>query len=148
MLRDEPEIQWDRIVTEKHTKSHWEDIKGAKHNGLRRKLQQSLTDCIKFHKLTVFTIDAAERLKYYLMCSVKKPMRWIIQMHISRIEALNKYLGILPTIKNSPLAVASTEMGNVPFTKATHVSIILSHLPVVWRNQYTRNCDELPESSH
>ncbi len=57
-------------------------------------------------------------------------------MHISRMEVLNKYLGILPTIKNSPLAVATTEMGNVPFMEATHASIILSHLPVAWRNQY------------
>ncbi len=57
-------------------------------------------------------------------------------MHISRMEVLNKYLGILPTIKNSPLAVTSTEMGNVPFTEATHASIILSHLPNAWRNPY------------
>ncbi len=57
-------------------------------------------------------------------------------MHISCMEVLNKYLGILPTIKNSPLAVASTEMHNVPFTEATHASIILSHLPIAWRNQY------------
>ena len=57
-------------------------------------------------------------------------------MHISCIEILNKYLGILSTIKNSPLAVASMEMGNVPFTEATHASIILSHLSVAWRNQY------------
>ncbi len=57
-------------------------------------------------------------------------------MHISCMEVLNKYLGILPTIKKSPLAVASTEIGNVPFTEATHASIILSHLPVVWGNQY------------
>jgi hypothetical protein len=78
LLRDKPKIQWDCIVTEMHTKSPWKDIKGAKHNGLRGKLHQSLTDCIKFHKLTVFTVDAAERLKYYLMCSVKKPVRWTI----------------------------------------------------------------------
>jgi hypothetical protein len=65
-----------------------------------------------------------------LMCSIKKPVRWTIRMHISRMEVLNKYLGILPTIKNSPLAVATTKMGNVPFTEATHASIILSHLPV------------------
>ncbi len=119
-----------------HTKIPWEYIKGVKHNSLRRKLQQSSTDCIEFHKLTVLSVNAAERLKYYLMCSVKKPIRWTIQMHISCMEVLNKYLGILPTIKNSPLAVASTEMGNVPFTEATHASIILSHLPVAWRNQY------------
>ncbi len=37
-LRDEPEIQWDCIVTEMHTKNPWENIKDAKHNGLRGKL--------------------------------------------------------------------------------------------------------------
>jgi hypothetical protein len=84
----------------------------------------------------VFTVDAAERLRYYSICSIKKPVRWTICMHISRMEVLNKYLGILPTIKNSPLAVATMEMGNVPFTEATHASIILSHLPVAWRNRY------------
>ncbi len=38
LLRDEPEIQWDRIVTDMHTKNPWEDIKGVKHNNLCGKL--------------------------------------------------------------------------------------------------------------
>ncbi len=130
LLREESKIKWDRIVTDMHTKNPGEDIKGVKHNSLREKSQQSLTDCIEFHKLTVFTVEAAERLRYYLMCSIKKPVRWTIRMHISRMEVLNEYLGILPTIKNSPLAVATTKMGNVLFMEATHASIILSHLPV------------------
>ncbi len=146
LLRDEPQIQWDQIVTDMHTKNPWANFKGVKHNSLHGKSQQSLTDCINFHNLTVFTIDAAERLRYYLRCSVKKPVRWTIRMHISRMEVLNKYLGILPTIKNSPLAVATTEMGNVPFTKATHASIILSHLPVAWRNQHNLTHKTVPES--
>ncbi len=54
LLRDKPEIQWDQIVTDMHTKTPWEDIKGVKHNSLHGKLHQSLTDCIKFHKLTIF----------------------------------------------------------------------------------------------
>jgi hypothetical protein len=74
LLRDKPKIQWDQIVTDMHTKNPWEDIKGVKHNSLHGKSQQSLTDCIKFHKLTVFIVDAAERLRYYLMSSVKKPV--------------------------------------------------------------------------
>jgi hypothetical protein len=129
-----------------HTKNPWEDIEGVKHNSLCRKLQHSLTDCIKFHKLMVFTVDEAERLRYYLMCSIKKPVRWTICMHISQIEVLNKYLGILPTIQNSPLTVATTEMGNVPFTEATHGSIILSHIPVAWRDQYNLTHKTVPES--
>ncbi len=67
-------------------------------------------------------------------------------MHISRMEVLSKYLGILPTIKNSPLSVTTTEMGNVPFMEATHVSIILSCLPVAWRNQYNLTHKTVPES--
>jgi hypothetical protein len=86
--------------------------------------------------LLFFACDAAERLKYYMMCSIKKPVRSTIRQHVCRMETLNKYLGMLPMIKNSPMAVTSIELGNVPFTKATHASIILSHLPVVWRNQY------------
>jgi hypothetical protein len=53
LLRDEPKIQWDRVVTEMHTKTPWEDIKGVKHISLCGILHQSLTNCIKFHKLTV-----------------------------------------------------------------------------------------------
>jgi hypothetical protein len=35
LLRDDPETQWDRIVSEMHTKNPWEDLTGAKQNGLR-----------------------------------------------------------------------------------------------------------------
>jgi len=71
-----------------------------------------------------------------MMCSIKKPVRSTVWQHVCRMETLNKYLGMLPTIKNSPMAFTSTELGNVPFTKATHASIILSHLLVAWRKQY------------
>jgi hypothetical protein len=81
-----------------------------------------------------------------MMCSIKKPVRLTVWQHICRMETLNKYLGILPRIKNNPMAVASTELGNVPFIEATHTSIILSHLPVAWRNQYNPTHKTIPES--
>ena len=62
------------------------------------------------------------------------------------METLNKHLGLLPTIKNSPQAVASTELGNVPFNETTLASIILSHLPVAWRTQYALTHALVPES--
>ena len=134
LTKDNPEIQWDRIVADMHTQNLWLDIRGVKHQGLCEKSNQSLINCIEQHKLTFFACDSVERLKYYMMCSIKKPVRLTIRQHVCRMKTLNKYLGILPTIKNSPMAVASAELGNVPFTEATHASIILSHLPVVWRN--------------
>jgi len=125
LTKDNPEIQWDRIVADMHTKNPWLDLRGVKHHGLQEKSSQSLVDCIKQHKLMFFACDAAERLKYYMMCSIKKPVRSTIRQHVGRMETLNKYLGMLPTIKNNPMAVASTKLGNVPFTEASHASIIL-----------------------
>jgi len=53
---------------------------------------------------------------------------------------------MLPMVKNSLLAVASTECGNIPFTEATHASIILLQLPLAWRNQYDLTHQTVPES--
>ena len=80
------------------------------------------------------------------MCCIKKPVKVTIKAHLTRMEILNKYIGMLPMIKNSSLAVASTERGNIPFAEATHASIILSQLPLAWRNQYNLTHQTVPES--
>jgi hypothetical protein len=43
LLRDEPEIQWDCIVTEMHTKTPSEDIKGVKLKKLLRRILRVLS---------------------------------------------------------------------------------------------------------
>jgi hypothetical protein len=48
-------------VEDMHTRDPWEDLKGVKHEGIRRKSCLSLWECIDFHKLTIHSIDAAER---------------------------------------------------------------------------------------
>ena len=50
-LKEDPELQWDRIVDDMHAKDPWEDLRGAKHNGLRVKSAASFWECINFHKL-------------------------------------------------------------------------------------------------
>ncbi len=78
LLTGDTEGQWDQIVQDMHTKNPWMDLTGVKHNGLHTMTQESLKDSIEFHKLIVFTVDAAEKLKYYLMCYyVKKPVRYM-----------------------------------------------------------------------
>ncbi len=109
LLADDTEAHWDQIVPDMHTKDPWMDLIGIEHKGTRPWTQESLKVCIEFHKLTVFIVDAAERLKYYLMCHVKKPVRYTIGQHVACMEVLNKYVGLIPTIKNSPKAVTSTE---------------------------------------
>jgi hypothetical protein len=147
-LKEDPELQWDRIVTDMHTKDPWEELKGAKHDGICGKSSKSLWECVDFHKRTIYSIDAAEQQRLYILCHLKKPAKSSIRAHMTRIrmETLNKYLEQLPTIKNSPHAVASAEYGNVPFNESMLASIIMSHLPVAWRNQYNLTHTIVPES--
>jgi hypothetical protein len=126
LLADKPQVQWDRIVEEVHNRDPWTGSNGNKHPGLRMKTAKSLEDCIMFHKITVFSVDAAERQKAYMMGSLKKPPQLTIQNHISCCEVLNGYIGHLPMLRDSSLAVASTKKGNRPFNKATLASIVLS----------------------
>jgi hypothetical protein len=70
-LKEDPEIQWDRIVDDMQAKEPWEDLRGAKHDGLRRKSVASLWECIDFHKLTVYSVDAAEMQRFYMLCNLK-----------------------------------------------------------------------------
>jgi hypothetical protein len=70
-LKEDPKLQWDRIVDDMHTKDPWEDLKGVKHDGLRRKSSLSLWECIDFHKLTIYSVDAAERQRFYMLCNLK-----------------------------------------------------------------------------
>jgi len=99
-LKEDPELQWDRIVDDMRAKNPWEDLRGAKHDGLHRKSMASLWECIDFHKLTVYSVNAVERQRFYMLCNLKKPAKSSIQAHVTRMETLNKHLGLLPTIKN------------------------------------------------
>ena len=67
LLADEPQVQWDRIVEDVHNKDPWTGLDGVKHIGLCMKTAKSLEDCTMFHKITVFSVDAAERQKAYMM---------------------------------------------------------------------------------
>jgi hypothetical protein len=58
-----------------HTKDPWEDLKGAKHNGIRGKLSKSLWECIDFHKRTIYSINAAEQQRLNILCHLKKPAK-------------------------------------------------------------------------
>jgi hypothetical protein len=122
-------------------------LDGVKHPGLHMKTAKSLEDCIMFLKITVFSVDAAERQKAYMMGSLKKPHQLTIRNHNSRCKVLNGYIGHLPTLRDSQLAVTSTKKENVPFNEATLAIIVLSTCPTDWRNQYKMNHKTVPEST-
>ncbi len=96
----------------------------------------------------MFAPDAAERQRYYIQQGICKPARASVRQFISRMQQLSGYLEYLPTLKNSPRAVATTKKGNVPFEAADLASIILAALPLSWQNQYNLTHSTVPESPH
>ena len=146
LLAGEPLTQWDRIVQEMHESDSWAGPDGKENTGVRPKGWKAFLDCVELHKLTVFAPDAAERQRYYIQQGIRKPARASVRQFISRMQQLSGYLEYLPTLKNSPRAVATTKMGNVPFEAADLASIILAALPLSWQNQYNMTHSTVPES--
>jgi len=56
--------QWDKITLEMHSKDPWFGVDGESHSGPPMRTWSSFMDCIKLHKLTIFSVDAAETQRY------------------------------------------------------------------------------------
>ena len=92
LLADEPQVQRDRIFHDVYNKDPWTGLDGVKHKGLCMKTSKSLKDCIMFHKITVISVDGAERQKGYMMGSLKKPCQLTIRKHVCHFEVLDGYI--------------------------------------------------------
>jgi hypothetical protein len=96
-------------------------------------------DCVMFHLLTVFPINAAEQEKYYILNVLKKPQRVKVHQFVGRVEQLNAYISQMPCFYYSPNANASTKLENVPFTEAELGAHVLHMCPIQWQDQYNMN---------
>jgi hypothetical protein len=138
--------QWDKVVQEMHQKDPWVAVNGSLSPGPRKKIWESFLDCIKLHKITIFSCDAAELQRYYMQQHVRKPQRVTIRAFVTRMGLLNNYLAYLPTVKDSSMAVKDMKKGNVPFDKADLAGIVLKAVPTSWVNQYNLTHLTLPKS--
>ncbi len=78
--------------------------------------------------------------------SLKKLHQMTIWNHMSHCKTLNGYIPLLPTLRDSVSAVASSKNGNIAFNDATSTGIILATCPTAWQNQYNMNHRTIPES--
>ncbi len=140
------QMQWDRIVNKMHTKNPWIGVNGKSNKGIRVKSCISFMDCIKLHKLTIFPADAAEKQRYYMQQTTKKPQRVMVRQFVSRIGILNNYLACLPMVFDSSMAIAGTKKMNVPFDESDLARNVLNLVPSSWVNQYNMMHSTLPKN--
>jgi hypothetical protein len=96
-------------------------------------------NCIMFHLLTAFPINAAEQEKYSIINVLKKPQRVNLRQFGCRVEQPNAYMAQIPCFYYSPNANLSTKLKNVPFMEAKLGSHVLRMCPIQWQDQYNMN---------
>ena len=116
LLSTEKRMAWENIVEKNCDIPNWTDLKGKKQTIARKKSVKSFKDCVKLHLLTVFPPDAAEQERDYLTRTVKKPSRLTIRAFFNRVEQLNSYIRLLPSIYDSPKASTFTKPAQ-PFSE-------------------------------
>ncbi len=95
--------------------------------------RQSFNDCMMFHLLTAFPINAAEQKKYYISNVLKKPQRINVCQFVRQVEQLNAYIAQMPCFYYSPHANASTKPENFPFMEAELGAHVLHMCPLLWQ---------------
>jgi hypothetical protein len=140
------QTKWDRIVNKMHTKNLWIGVNCKSNKGTRMKSWISFMDCIKLHKLTIFPADAAEKQRYYMQQTIKKPQQATVRQFVSCMGVLNDYLAYLPTVFYSLIAIAGTKKMNVPFDESDLAGIMLNLVPSSWVNQYNMMHSTLPKN--
>jgi hypothetical protein len=69
LLSPESKYTWNKIVVEQTESNPFVNLQGVSLEGPREMLGDSFNDCVMFHLLTAFPINAAEQEEYYTSCT-------------------------------------------------------------------------------
>jgi hypothetical protein len=139
LLSAESKYAWNKIVGEQTESDPYLNLQGDSLEGPRGMSCKSFNDCMMFHLLTMFPINAAEQEKYYITNVLKKPQRINVRQFVRRLEQLNANIAQMPCFYNSPHANASIKPENVPFMDAKLGAYVLCMCPLMWQDQYNLN---------
>jgi hypothetical protein len=139
LLSPESKYTWNKIVGKQMESDPFVNLQGDSLEGLRGICHKSFNNCIIFHLLTVFPINAAEQERYYISNVLKKPQRINVCQFLCHVEQLNAYIAQMPCFYYSPNANASTKPKNVLFTEAELGAHVLRVCPIQWQDQYNMN---------
>jgi hypothetical protein len=138
LFSPESKYLWNKIVGEQIESDPYANLQGDSLDP-RGMSHELLNNCVMFHLLTAFPINAAEQEKYCISNVLKKPQRINVRQFVRCVEQLNAYIAQMPCFYYSPDANASTKTKNVPFTDAELGAHVLHMCPLQWQDQYNMN---------
>jgi hypothetical protein len=140
LLSPESKYVWNKIVVEQTESDPYVNLQGVSLEGPKGMSRESFNNCVMFHLLTAFPINAAEQEKHYISILLKKPQHVNMHRFVRRVEQLNAYISQMPCFYYSPNVNASTKPENVPFMEAELGAHVLRMCPIQWwQDQYNLN---------
>jgi hypothetical protein len=139
LLSPESKYAGNKIVSKQTDSDPYVNLKGDTLESPRGMSRESFNNCVMFHFLAAFLINAAEQEKYYITNVLKKPQCINVCQFVWRVEQLNAYIAQMPCFYCSPHANASTKPENVPFMEAEIGAHLLCMCPLMWQDQYNMN---------
>jgi hypothetical protein len=139
LLSPKSKYAWNKIVVKQTESNPFVNLQGVSLEGPRGMSRDSFNNCVMFHLLTAFPINAAEQEKYYISNVLKKPQHVNVRQFVHRVEQLNAYISQMPCFYYSPNANASTKPENFPFMEAELGAHVLRMCPIQWQDQYNMN---------
>ncbi len=136
LLSPESKYALNKIVDEQTECDPYVNLQGVSMEGPRGMSHKSFNNCMMFHLLTAFPINAAEQEKYYITNVLKEPQRVNVRQFVRRVEQLNAYISQIPCFYYSPQANAYTKPKNVSFTEAELGAHVLHMCPIQWHDQF------------
>jgi hypothetical protein len=139
LLSPESKYAWNKIVIKQMEGNPYVNLQSVSLEGPRGMSCKSFNNCVMFHLLTTFPINAAEQEKYFISNVLKKPQCVNVHQFVHCLEQLYAYIAQMPCFYYSPNANASTKPKNIPFTEADLGSHVLGMCPLQWQDQYNMN---------
>jgi hypothetical protein len=134
LLYPESKYAWNKIISEQMERDPFVTLQGISLEGPRGMSCESFNNCVMFHLLTAFPINAAEQEKYYVANVLKKPQRVNVRQFVGCVEQLNAYIAHMPCFYYSPHTNASTKPKNVLFMEAELGAHVLCMCPLQWQD--------------
>jgi hypothetical protein len=89
LLSPESKYSWNKIVGEQMVSDPYINLQGDSLEGPRGMSRELFNNCVMFHLLTAFPINAAEQEKYYISNVLNKPQRINVCQFVWRVEQVN-----------------------------------------------------------
>jgi hypothetical protein len=89
LLSPKSKYAWNKIVIELTEGDLYVNLQGVTLEGPRGMSRELFNDCVMFHLLTAFPINAAEQEKYYILNKLKMPQRINVHQFVCHVEQLN-----------------------------------------------------------